>query len=176
MEKTSLILFDKEYQSFQKLDYFLCSIAGALFAYIGQTYVPHKLDNWYHWLMPLALLCLTVSFLCGLRRMQHINLGLEANRKAHFAAEQSGVFFDILVEFKKNPNYEVSDRSTRKQLTHKDALQRKLEWETEQSVNNAKCKAAEKIVDRFGFVRTSFLVLGFLLILASKVLQPYYEK
>jgi hypothetical protein len=96
-------------------------LAGALFAYIGQTYTPHKLDDWYYWLMPLALICLTICFLCGWRRLQLANKATETNRKTHFAAE-------------------------------------------------------ERCADLFGNWRNFFLIAGFILILASKILQPYFGK
>src|ERR1700722_18797475 len=66
MNDKSFELFSKEHAASEKFDYFICSIAGALFAYIGQTYAPHTFDCWYYYLMPGALLLLTVSFLFGL--------------------------------------------------------------------------------------------------------------
>lgn len=65
MSDKSFDLFSKEHAASEKFDYFICSVAGALFAYIAQNYQPHKLDSWYHCLMPAALLSLTLSFLFG---------------------------------------------------------------------------------------------------------------
>ena len=37
-------LFSKQHASNEKLDYFMCTVAGALFAYIGQTFSPEKVS------------------------------------------------------------------------------------------------------------------------------------
>jgi hypothetical protein len=37
-------LFSKSHDSNEKFDYFMCSVAGALFAYLGQTFTPEKLS------------------------------------------------------------------------------------------------------------------------------------
>jgi hypothetical protein len=65
MNETSFDLFSKEHAASERFDYFVCGIAGALFAYIGQAYTPHTFGSRYYYLMPAALL-LTVSFLFGL--------------------------------------------------------------------------------------------------------------
>jgi hypothetical protein len=117
MEKTSLALYHKEYESFQKLDYFICGVAGALFAYIAQTYTPHVLNSWFYFLTPAALLSLTICFGCGLRGMQLSNETAKLNRESHFAAEQSINYFNILTEHVKNPDLKTNDRYTDKELT-----------------------------------------------------------
>jgi hypothetical protein len=174
MEKTSLILWSKEHESFQKLDYFLCGVAGALFAYIGQTYTPHKLDFWYFWLMPLALLCLTICFMCGLRRLQLACKVTESNRKSHFAAEQSSYYYDILVEHAKDPQRRTFNRHTNKEQTVAELEQLLKKFQMEKAEFETKWQNEESWADFFGNVRTLFLIFGFILILASKVLQPYF--
>jgi hypothetical protein len=98
----SLTIYEKEHASVQKLDYFLCGFAGALFAYIGQNYTPHKLDNWFYCLMPLALFCLTISLGFGLRRLQISNDVTKLNKEIVLAYETCESIHAQLLEHAKS--------------------------------------------------------------------------
>ncbi len=43
MDERSIEVYGHYREAEQKLDYFVCGISGALFAYLGQHYIPHKL-------------------------------------------------------------------------------------------------------------------------------------
>src|ERR1035437_1606045 len=81
MNEISKAIYEREHTSVEKFDYFVCSVAGALFAYIGQTYTPHKLDSLHSVLMPLALLYLTLCFGFGFKRIQLSNIGTKLNKE-----------------------------------------------------------------------------------------------
>jgi hypothetical protein len=66
MNEKSFELFQKEHAATEKFDYFMTTVAGALFAYIGQHYQPQKFDSPFSFILPAALICLTLSFVCGL--------------------------------------------------------------------------------------------------------------
>jgi hypothetical protein len=55
-------LFTKQHASNEKLDYFMCSVAGALFAYIGQTFTPEKLPTKCCIVSILSLILLSYPF------------------------------------------------------------------------------------------------------------------
>ena len=176
MEKTSLVLYGKEFEASLKLDYFMCGAAGALFAYIGQTYTPHKLDFWYYWLMPSVLGFLTLSFGCGLRKLRLDCMGMESNRRAHFATEETKFYFDAIQGYGQNPPKILHDTQANKPWTVDELEQNRQKSSVEaQTLKSKSDKLGEKAVWH-GRLRTYFLIAGFVLILASKILQPYYAK
>jgi len=173
MDKTSLTIFSKEYDANLKLDYFLCSVAGALFAYIGQAYIPHKLDNWYYWITPLALTLLTISFGCSLRKFRLINLTTENNRRAHFSAEENITCFNEIQKHENNPLTKTTCRYTRKVQSLEELKAIKDNLEKSLEAYELKANKFQRKADTIGTARTLFLIIGFILILAAKVLQPY---
>jgi hypothetical protein len=84
----SLSLFDKEHASRERYIYFLCSVSGALVAYIGKDFKPnHPFSN--HDILTLWCLgCLTGSFLFGLCRILLYIHGMGFNREVVFCDEE----------------------------------------------------------------------------------------
>jgi len=82
MHEISKAIYDRgDSGSVEKFDYFVCSVAGALFAYVGQNYTPHKLDSTYSVLTPLALVYLILSFGFGFRRIYIANIAKKLNKE-----------------------------------------------------------------------------------------------
>ena len=112
MSERSIEVYFKADESSEKFDYFVCSVAGALFAYIGRDYVPRKLGLGIPLIEPLSLVFLVASFYCGIkrieckihaRRLNHKRLTLRKGRaprlprslkrkvQAHFTMHKEGI-------------------------------------------------------------------------------------
>jgi|SRR5665213_146389 len=89
-------LYNKGKDAADKFDYFVCTVAGAIFAYIAQHYTPKILAIDAASLEPVSLLLLAGSFFCGLKR---IELGY---RIIHLDRE-----FSILVQ---SPSMDAAER------------------------------------------------------------------
>jgi len=80
-------IYSKAVDSEEKFDYFICGVAGALFAYQGQHYLPHRLALNWNLFEPLSLLLLAASFFTGLVRIRKANLIKKINVRAMEAYE-----------------------------------------------------------------------------------------
>ena len=63
-------LYSKSRDDLAKFDYFICSVAGAIFAYVAQHYTPKVLAINAATLEPISLMLLGASFYCGVRRIE----------------------------------------------------------------------------------------------------------
>jgi hypothetical protein len=68
--QTALELFRKGHEAADKFDYFVCTVAGAIFAYSAQHYSPRRLDFDWPLLEPISLLLLALAFYFGLKRIE----------------------------------------------------------------------------------------------------------
>jgi hypothetical protein len=169
MNEKSFDLHSKEHASGEKFDYYICSAAGALFAYIGQTYTPHTFDSWYYFLTPVALSALTVCFGIGLWAISISKTVIMFNKEVLLLLEESIQILELLG----NGDGEVFDSPKQKRTTRAE-LAAKVET-NRVSANLMREDAVKEIkkADMFNSIRNLSLGVGFLLILASKVLQPY---
>ena len=170
MNEKSFDLYSKERTSGEKFDYYICSAAGALFAYIGQTYAPHIFDSWYFFLTPIALLALTICFGIGLWTISISKLVTTLNKEVVLLLEESTQILQLLG----NSDGEFFDSPKQKRATRAELV---AKVETNRvSMNKMREDAMKEIekADMLNFIRNLSLGLGFLLILASKVLQPYF--
>lgn len=170
MNEKSFELHSKEHASGEKFDYYICSAAGALFAYIGQTYTPHVFDSWYFFLTPIALLALTVCFGIGLWTISISKLVTTLNKEVVLLLEESTQILELLG----NGDGEFFDSPKQKRATRVE-LVAKVET-NKVSMNEMREDAMKEIkkADTLNFIRNLSLGVGFLLILASKVLQSYF--
>jgi hypothetical protein len=151
-----------------KFDYFLCGVAGALFAYIAQTYTPQKLDNAFSILQFASLLTLALSFYFGVKRIQTANMVTRLNYnewKAGDAAEKITKALQDAVTFQNDLTGDVASRKT---LESERAVHLKEVSECKFHAEKESQKAR-----RFGAMQLYFLLGGFLIILSAKVFQPY---
>ncbi|HZF02011.1 MAG TPA: hypothetical protein VE344_08965 [Methylomirabilota bacterium] len=164
--KASLTLHEKSLASVEKFDYFLCGFAGALFAYIGQNYTPHKFDNWFYYLIPLALVCLTVSLAFGLRRLQLSIAITELNKKIVSIFEECESINNELAKHaeSKEPSSSVN-LLTGEKLDWQGLVD--LQKKQREKAKQDKLKAEIKIkrAEVYGSCQNIFLIVGFLLIL-----------
>lgn len=170
MNEKSFELYSKERASGEKFDYYICSAAGALFAYIGQTYTPHIFDSWYYYLMPVALMALTVCFAVGLWTINISKHVTTLNKEVVLLLEESTQILELL----QKGDCQVFDSPKQKQATRAELIAKVETNRT--SMDEMRADAMEKIqrADWLNVLRNLSLIVGFILILASKVLQPYF--
>ena len=171
MNERSIGVYEMSHEGGVKFDYFICSVAGALFAYIAQTFVPQKLDNVFSILQMVSLLILAVSFYAGIRRIQYHNAMLRCNHKMLSASEDARKLDALLL----SPQNSFENRATGKIESRQQVEQQRLifledsrHWEQLAHQADKKCACRGK-------VQVNCLLLGFLTIFASKILQPYAE-
>jgi hypothetical protein len=170
MSNRSIDAFARAHESLEKFDYFICGVGGALFAYLGQHYLPKKFELGPSAFEPLALVLLATSFFVGLKRVEVINYLMQLNAQMLDAAEQAGGRLQALVQgpgpYFNSVGGEVTDRQTVEServeyLQFKEAIEKKL--------TEGRAKAI-----KLYHIRNTFLVLGFVSIFLAKVLQPYF--
>jgi hypothetical protein len=81
-------LYRRGHEAAEKLDYFICGVAGALFACIGQNYKPHKIEFGLTLIEPLALVLLAFAFFAGLKRIEMCNAATHINHEQLKVDEQ----------------------------------------------------------------------------------------
>jgi hypothetical protein len=171
MSEKSFELFSKEHAATQKFDYFICSVAGALFAYIGQTYTPQRLESIPQWFIPAALLCLALCLLFGLIVIHQSNAVTKYNKESLQAYE---IHTSIESKFESSPQSQQF-RYEGKQRTRSELLAfSEKELKNSKDIEDKALKLM-KVTEVIVFFRNVLLILGFLLILTSKVWQPYIE-
>jgi hypothetical protein len=171
MSGRSAQIFGNAQESSEKFDYFVCGVAGALFAYIGENYHPLKFGCGISLLEPVALLLLAASFFVGLK---HIETGIAIKRINYqllVAAERSGQLADALSkEGNMFYNAEGLEVMTRQQAEAARAL-----YLNNMKILNAKIEEATIPHNRLYTARNILLMLGFLCIFLAKILQPYTQ-
>jgi len=169
MNDQSFELFSKEYDANQKFDYFVCSVAGALFAYIGQTYAPHILNSWFYLITPIALLFLTLCFGCGFLVIHEQNYLTKLNTDLLRAHEECARLAQLLEKPDAHFMTHLGEQHDRNSI--------KAQWSGKIVEFKGIRKKAFKNLARakkLATARNCLLTIGFALILLSKVLQPYY--
>jgi hypothetical protein len=156
--------------SLNKFDYFVCGVAGAIFAYIVKDYRPLKLEFGISLLEPFALLSLAFSFFAGVKRLEVTNTVNTLNHIMLDSGERAGKLASELrdteaAQFLNASSGETFDRKT-------------AEREYAQQIQRAEKASAEiqewKVKGRRWYkLRNASLSLGFLTILCARVLQPY---
>jgi hypothetical protein len=169
MNEKSFELFSKEHSSSEKFDYFVCSVAGALFAYIGQTYTPHTFDSWFYYLTPIALLALTLCFCCGFILIKMSNDITRLNKVLYLEMEEGERLTKLLRTDQKEFTNSYGVVASRESIEKERNEELDSAEEIRKEINSKDEKAAKWI-----YGRNSLLALGFILILLSKVLQPYF--
>ena len=162
-------LFEKAHDSQTKFDYFLCSVAGALFAFIAQTYTPQKLDSVFSILQSASLIMLAMSFYCGIKRIQTTINVTRINQQIESHASTAKSLLVLL-----NTNQEVFKNETSGERADRGKLKSKHE-ECLPEISEMQCNVRNTIPRSriYSLAQLNFLFGGFLLILTAKFLQPY---
>jgi hypothetical protein len=92
----SLSLYDKEQAAREKYIYFLCGVAGPLFAYLGKDYKPSHPRTTQDTLAVSTLSCFVALFLFGTERIIFYIQGIGTNIEALTAREETGNCVDAL--------------------------------------------------------------------------------
>ena len=167
-------LFTKQHASNEKLDYFMCSVAGALFAYMGQTFAPEKLQIYTCVTTIVSLLLLSFSFYCAYRRIQTQNAVTRGNRMEIEACNLIQKMFASITEFENNERRGLCGNITNEMGEHYTLERLKMEKAEKEKELNAIRETIE--ADRlshisYGVWRDGLLLFGFVAILVAKVFQ-----
>lgn len=164
----SIELFKQATESREKFDYFVCSVAGALFAYVGQNYIPAKLDFSPVLFEPLALLLLVISFFAGLKRIEGGGTIKKLNMHCLDLGEKAGEMTKIVSSAQPGFNTESGQwiEPTTAQELRRIYIEKVKDLEDEIESHGKKGLFAYE-------VRNACLAGGFLALLAAKILKPY---
>ena len=168
--ENATLVYKAAQEAQQKFEYFLTGAVGAMFAYIAQTYTPHKLGWHASTLEPVSLLFLAVAFFLGLQRINCIYHILGMSYEQLMASSDAK---------------EIS-KALQQAEPHKDTLppqQREYMegWEKERDLSRDRAKQAgshlealNRKASAYYNARSLLLIAGFTAILAARVLAPYY--
>lgn len=169
-DQRSMVVFQNLSAERQKFDYFITGLTGTLFAYIVQTYTPQKLSLAASSAEPIALILLMLSFFFGLKRIEIAMVAMRLNHKSLDAAEKAGELTQAIIDggatgfnTETGELLNVTDLHKRRTFYMKKA--KEVEDKTESVLNKAL---------KYYNCRNFFLVAGFLVILAGKLIQPYF--
>ncbi len=171
MDERSIEVYGHYREAEQKLDYFVCGISGALFAYLGQHYIPHKLVCDATILEPLALLFFAISFYYGLIRIETAMLCLRINHLILHAGEGAGKMIEALAnQSSPAPFYNVEGGEVYNAAQIEEKRQHYLE---EKEHLETQLKTIQSKGRRHWNLRNWFLYLGFAAVFISKLSTPY---
>lgn len=166
----SLSLFEKEHAAREKYVYFVCGLAGALFAYIGKDYYPEHPIKIIAVLTISALISLTLCVAFGMARIQVYTHGLSINRDVLVAEEKLENIRGCKVkQMAKESNYAM-DYKTGKEYTSIEELDKDInilqETRDKDFIRMEKWfKGATCLL----FICNIFLALGFILLICAKL-------
>ncbi len=170
MSARSIEVFGISQEAQGKLDYFLCGVTGALFAYLGEHYIPRRLEPDATCLEPLALLFLMCAFFAGIKRLEHSGLAKQFNYEMLDAAEKAGKYTKALSEGPVGVVYNEEGG----QITNQSAIAvKRQEYMDNQAIGESLMRKAGEKSGFYYRVRNRLLYLGFLTVLAAKLLTPY---
>ena len=162
-------VFGLSHKSSEKFDYFLCSVSGALFAYIAQTFTPQRLDNPFSALQTASLLFLAISFYAGIRRIQYRNAMIRENHVMLANAEHASKLTELL----SNPGDSFRNKRTGKNEDRQTVQNQHQVYVDASNRAAATLQFVRTRAKRHGKAQVVFLLVGFLTIFSAKVLQPY---
>jgi hypothetical protein len=171
-------LFSKSHNSNEKLDYFMCSVSGGLFAYIGQTFKPEELPKFSSLYTLLSLIVLAYSFFLGCKRIQTIAMITRINREVltleHLIAKKYDKLDEIKVKSAEAASmgkvYNVrNDMGVpyTNEMFLQDIEDHKLSLNAARQIQDEDMTAYRN----FGIRRDDILKLGFTLIVCAKFYQ-----
>lgn len=169
-EGDSQMLFQSSVDEGLKLDYFIAGICGAIFAYITQTYSPHKLGWNPSTLEPLSLALLALCVGVTLKRIETIHLLLSVNQRYLENSRRAGAMTKALAEITTPTafNAESGEFINREDFAKIRENARGLAATDDKHLRELSLETA-----KYYRVRNRLLLAGSLAIFLSKILQPY---
>jgi hypothetical protein len=166
MSTNTIEIYRRGSESSEKFDYFVCGIAGALFAYIAKNYSPDNFRHLVSFLELVALFSLAVSFYFGLKRLEMFNAITHINHDL-VSLEEKAV--SIVKALRERPESyldltgQVYDRKTLETM-HQDTLKNreKIAALLPEAVSRSK-----KYYNR----RDTLLIFGFASIVLAKIFE-----
>jgi hypothetical protein len=168
-EKKSMFIFAGAREAQQKFDYFITGVAGALFAYIAQTYAPKELALAPSSLEPFALVSLALAFYFGLRRIEASVVVMRLNHEMLDYQEKAGNMTKAMSEGRGSGfNPHSGD------IIHGHEIPARREAYMQQAkAAESRAESAANRGERHYARRNLFLYSGFAAIFLAKLLQPY---
>jgi|ERR1039458_1995957 hypothetical protein len=167
-------LNSRHHASTEKFDYFMCSVAGGLFAYIAQTLSPEKITYNSNVLTFGALGFLAASFYFAYKRIQFLNLVTGDNQtyiQCKIDIEETAKKINHLTAIEKQGSQEKIFDSTGGILTQETCGIKLNGLLTRLAQIQLEHKADREKVEKFGWYRDLILFVGFICIFAAKLLQ-----
>lgn len=153
--------------SAEKFDYFILGVLGALCAYISQNYKPEKLAINPGTVELLALLILVLAAIIGFRRIEATNLATLINHQILHAHERRGVLTSVIHN---GPRFNSQTGQT---YTQEYAQQEIPELGKKIDQLTLQLHKVQQQAQRHYQVRNVLMLLGFLVLLATKVFSAY---
>src|ERR1043165_5147916 len=171
-KKQSDDLYKLIQDSSEKFEYFVPTVAGALFAFVGQHYEPRKFAFDASLFEPATLLLLGLSFYFGLSRFENVLLVKKINYKILTLTEDLRVYVQALIAMREGK--ESCDMITG-EIATREAMEKKHAGKT---AAIEKYEADGEKLQKKGVTlykwRNRFLLLGMLSLFASKIIPPYF--
>jgi hypothetical protein len=168
MAERSMEMFGKAHEAESKFDYFVCGVAGAIFAYIVKDFVPRKFVWGIPTLEPASLCLLAFAFYFGLKRIEASKILNHFNHEALDASERAGEMTAALGKAGTLFNRESGEFYSQQEIARKRQSYL-LDAQAIQEILPAK----HKLCVRYYKLRNFCLVWGFFAILAAKLFIPY---
>ena len=151
----------------QKFDYFMAGLVGAIVAFVGQSFVPHRLGFNPSTLELFALVLLIASFWCAIKRIEIYTDFLRLTlQRDHLEDKAILLRKDTMAgEVKEIDNGETLSLEKKKQLAYENVASANRVQE------ELKSKAG-KAVKYYSF-RNYLIIAGFVLLLISRVSSVY---
>jgi hypothetical protein len=167
-QQRSILAYEHGRDASQRFEYFILGVSAGLCAYIGQTLAPQKLGFSPYTFEIVSLLLIVASVVAGFKRIEKLIMCHRLNAKFLHLAEERG---ELASNFSGKPliNTETGNIRTPEQVEQRikalgDAIPKchQLFEKTSESAN------------RYYKVRNWLLGVGFLGLLASKIVAPYF--
>ena len=151
-------------------DYFVCGVAGAIFAYIVKDYSPQRLSLDFSLLTPTSLLLLAASFYMGLNRIENTIVCARLNARKLNASEKAESLSEILMSRQSGtPVVSLAGKPE----TMETVASRRDHYLAELSNLTRDFEKRRGRALLYYKLRDKFLILGFITILCAKIAQPY---
>ncbi|MEA2205049.1 MAG: hypothetical protein QOE77_1825 [Blastocatellia bacterium] len=168
MTDRSIVAYEHYRDATQRFEYFILGVSGALCAYVGQHLTPQKIGMKPYGIELVSLLLLVGSIILGFKRIEKIIACHNLNHSLLSLYEQRG---QLVTNSKGQP---LVNAASGESLSAEGTTRRIAELE--QAIP-ARQKAFDRIAaqaNTYYKIRNWFLGVGFLGLLVSKVVTPYF--
>lgn len=166
----SLVAFQLAREAQQKFDYFITGLTSALFAYLAQDYQPSQLGLSVKTFEAAALICFVVSFFSGLKRIEISNVFLVTNQSALHASACAG---QLTTALNKGPS-DMYNSESGELVSFEELTKRRERYMEEAEMARNSLNINTRKGCHYYLLRNYSLFLGFISLLLSKLLQPYF--